>query len=163
MPLKEILTMRLPRVRFTIGRLMMVVLIVGTSLWVYVEYRARVAYLNARLTRELAEFALKEFDEGIYLQDRATSTGRLSLVQSDLERARERKEIDSILSFIDKAQAKFDFEQAKTQLDILMKPTRGKARQRLVNDVEKARANEQAKLKASQTARLNQWWSGTAK
>jgi HlyD family secretion protein len=49
---------------------------------------AESAYQNARLAREVAEIALKEYKEGIYLQDRATSQGGVKLAESALQSTR---------------------------------------------------------------------------
>jgi HlyD family secretion protein len=42
------------------------------------------AYENAKLAREVAEIALKEYKEGIYLQDQATLRGGIKLAESAL-------------------------------------------------------------------------------
>jgi RND family efflux transporter MFP subunit len=54
---------------------------------------AQAAYQNARLTREVAEIAVKEYTDGIYVQDRATIQGELKLAQSDQMRAKDKLEL----------------------------------------------------------------------
>ncbi|QEH33527.1 hypothetical protein OJF2_20290 [Aquisphaera giovannonii] len=51
---------------------------------------AEAAYQNAKLTREVDEIAIKEYDEGIFLQDQATAAGKLKLAESSLNSARQR-------------------------------------------------------------------------
>jgi hypothetical protein len=53
------------------------------------EKSAEAAYTNAKLTREIAEIAVREYKEGILVQDQATVDGDLRLAESDLRRARE--------------------------------------------------------------------------
>ena len=43
---------------------------------------------NAKLTREVAEIAVVEYEEGIFKQDLATVEGEIKLAESDLSRAR---------------------------------------------------------------------------
>jgi RND family efflux transporter MFP subunit len=47
---------------------------------------------NARLTREVAEIALKEYEEGIYLQDRATIQGEIELGKTAIGKTMDRLE-----------------------------------------------------------------------
>jgi RND family efflux transporter MFP subunit len=53
---------------------------------------AEAAFQNARLTREVAEIAVTEYEEGIYVQDRATVMGELKLAESAQKQAKERVE-----------------------------------------------------------------------
>ena len=53
---------------------------------------AEAAYQNAKLTREVAEIAVKEYEEGIYLQDRATIQGEIKLAESAFQKAKARLE-----------------------------------------------------------------------
>src|SRR3954469_3775273 len=91
--------MRMPRVRFTIGRLMTAVLVPSLTIWVVMIYlqvsrtsRAESAYKQAVLTREVAEFAVKEYVGGVFKQEKATIEGQIALARSDLERAIDRVE-----------------------------------------------------------------------
>ena len=54
--------------------------------------QAEAAYQNAKLTREVAEIAVKEYEEGIYLQDRATIQGEIKLAESANQKAKARLE-----------------------------------------------------------------------
>ena len=49
---------------------------------------AEAAYQNARLAREVAQIAVKEYREGIYLQDRATTQGGIKLAESAIKGTR---------------------------------------------------------------------------
>ena len=51
---------------------------------------AEAAFQNAKLTREVAEIAVKEYEEGIYPQDRATIQGEIQLAQSADQKAKAR-------------------------------------------------------------------------
>ena len=53
---------------------------------------AEAAYQNARLARENAEIAVKEYQEGTYLLDKATILGEIKLAESALQKARARLE-----------------------------------------------------------------------
>ena len=75
--------MRLPRVRFTIGRLMIAVLVPALALWAVLiclqvsdERRAKSAYDRAVLTLEVAETALKEYVEAISPENFPSSMAR---------------------------------------------------------------------------------------
>ncbi len=50
---------------------------------------ARFNYQNAKLTREVAEIAAIEYNEGIFPQDLATVEGEIRLARSDLQRTRD--------------------------------------------------------------------------
>jgi multidrug efflux pump subunit AcrA (membrane-fusion protein) len=49
---------------------------------------AEANYLNAKLTREVAEIAVREYVEGVYVQDLATVEGEIKLAESDVMRSR---------------------------------------------------------------------------
>jgi len=53
---------------------------------------AEAAYQNAKLTLEVAEIAVKEYEEGIYLQDRATILGEIKLAETDKQKVEARLE-----------------------------------------------------------------------
>ncbi len=97
--------MRLPRPRYTILSLMTVVLVASLVLAIFVAYRERqrrcallqqaialaeANYLNAVLTREVAEIAVTEYTEGILKQDLETADGEIALAKTDLIRAQEK-------------------------------------------------------------------------
>jgi RND family efflux transporter MFP subunit len=48
---------------------------------------AEANYLNAKLAREVAEIAIREYKEGVYVQEKQTVEGDIKLAQSDLVRA----------------------------------------------------------------------------
>jgi HlyD family secretion protein len=50
------------------------------------------AFQNARLTREVAEIAVREYEEGIFLQDKATCEGEIKLAESANQKAKARLE-----------------------------------------------------------------------
>ena len=171
--------MRVPRPRFTIGRLMVVVLLAGLVLWgarvirvrrlnqAIVESQALANYQQAKLVREVAEHAVKEYEQGIYSQDKATYLGQIALAKSDQERAIDRLQWSTKMvakGFVSKAtniadqltlqQANFDLEQARTQLMVLETYTKQKQMKSLWNDVEKALAIEKTKQEAYQLERV---------
>ena len=53
---------------------------------------AEANFQNAKLTREVAEIAVREYEEGIYRADRATVVGEIKLAESALSRAQGRVE-----------------------------------------------------------------------
>ena len=53
---------------------------------------AQANYQNARLERETAEIAVKEYQEGIYPSDRAAIQGEIKLAESAMAKARARLE-----------------------------------------------------------------------
>ena len=57
-----------------------------------VTQSAEAAYQNARLTREVAEIAVKEYEEGIYLSDKAEIQGEIKLAESAKQKAKARHE-----------------------------------------------------------------------
>ena len=54
--------------------------------------QAEASFKQAFLTREVAEYAVKEYVEGVFKQDKATIEGQIALAKSDLERAIDRVE-----------------------------------------------------------------------
>jgi HlyD family secretion protein len=120
--------------------------------------QAEASYKQAKLVREVAEYAVKEYTLGIYLQDLATYKGQIKLAESDLERAIDRLQwstdmkkkgyvsiATNIADQLTKQQADFDLEQAKMQLEVLEKYTKEKQIKSLNSDVEKAKADELSK------------------
>jgi HlyD family secretion protein len=162
--------MGMPRVRFTIRRLMVAVLLVGLALggavflWpvldqMAIERRAEAGYKKAKIAREAAEVAVNAYEQGIYPQEKATYLGQIGLAVSDLERADDRLKwstkmkgkgyvsaATNIADQLARQQAEFDLEQAKTQLKVLEQYTKEKKRKTLRSNLEKARSNEQANL-----------------
>jgi hypothetical protein len=133
---------------------------------------AKANYGNATLTREVAEIAILEYEQGIFKQDDATLQGELKLAESGLDRAMDSIEyLKGRLAEIKKAsknsaqdlalqftyedsladaelrvpRAKLALETAHTQLDLLRKFARPKRVKELKSVVENARADELAK------------------
>lgn len=127
---------------------------------------AEAAYMNAKLTREVAEIAVTEYTEGIYLQDKQATEGEIALAEAELSRAVDRLEWSNrmlIKGYQSKAQnlsdksalqnAKIKLEQAQTKMSVLEKFTHDKTVKELKSEVEKARSDELAK---EQTWQLEQ-------
>src|SRR5262249_10354106 len=53
---------------------------------------AEANFLNAKLTREVAEISVTEYKEGIFVQDLATYEGDIKLAESELTRSEDRLE-----------------------------------------------------------------------
>ncbi len=120
--------------------------------------QAEASYKQSLLTREVAEYAVKEYVEGVFKQDYETSRGEIALAKSDLERATDRVDWSGkmlIKGYVSKAasvadqlaleKARFELEQSQTQMDVLLKYTKDKQIKSLSSDVEKARADELSK------------------
>ena len=119
---------------------------------------AEANYENAKLTREVAEIAVVEYDEGIYKQDLATVEGEIKLAESDLSRSEDRldwarrmfeKGYVSMAAKISEEltlkKARFALEQAQSKKKVLVEYTKGKTIKELKSEVEKARSDELAK------------------
>ena len=113
---------------------------------------------NAKLTREVAEIAVVEYEEGIYKQDLSTVEGEIKLAESDLSRAEDRLDWARRMfskGYVSKAtavseeltlkKAQFALEQAQSKKKVLVDYTRGKTVKELKSEVEKARSDELAK------------------
>jgi biotin carboxyl carrier protein len=120
---------------------------------------AEAMYQNAKLTREVAEIAVKEYEEGIYKQDKLTAETEIKLAESELTRALERKTWATRMlekGYISKQQknieehaldkARMVIEQHQTRLDVLEHYTKDKTIKELQSEVEKAKADELSKL-----------------
>lgn len=119
---------------------------------------ADAAYQQAKLTREVAEIAVKEYEEGIYQQDKATINGEIKLAESDLARAADRVDWANRMfdkGYVSRAQkvseelnhqkARFALEQAQSKLSVLENFTKAKTIKELKSEVEKALSDELAK------------------
>jgi multidrug efflux pump subunit AcrA (membrane-fusion protein) len=138
-----------------------------------VKNRREAAYQNAKLTREVAEIAVVEYDQGIYPQDRKTLTDQIAAAQSAvrkaearverIRRARQRiamasaaAEILAELDVDDRLEAaeeavgrdKKAVELARHKLEILDKYTHAKMLKELKSEVEKRKTDELAKQAA---------------
>ena len=115
-------------------------------------------FQNARLTREVAEIAVVEYKEGIFVQDLATVEGEIKLAESDLLRSEDRLEwarrmyVKGYVSVAQKVseelnfkKAQFSLEQAMSKKKVLVDYTKHKTIKELESEVEKARSDELAK------------------
>ena len=117
--------------------------------------KTRAAYEIARLTRELAEIAVEEYAEGIYIQDLATVEGEIKLAESDVMRGEDRllwarrmfdkgfvsmaTKVSEELNF---KKAQFTLEQAHAKKKVLEEYTKAKTIKELKSEVKKARTDE---------------------
>jgi HlyD family secretion protein len=119
---------------------------------------AEAGYQNAKLTREVAEIAVAEYEEGVFKQDLQTIKGEIALAQKDRQRAEERLEwakkmkdkgyVSSsgvIAEELGLAKALFDVEQVTTKKAVLERYTKDKTIKQLKSEVEKCRSDELAK------------------
>jgi multidrug resistance efflux pump len=122
--------------------------------------------LNARLAREVAEIALVEYKQGIFVQELATVEGGIKLAESDLLRAEDilewtRRMFDKgYVSVAEKVseelkfkKTQFALEQAQSKRQVLIKHTKGKTIKELTRAIEAARANELARQAALERER----------
>jgi hypothetical protein len=122
---------------------------------------AKAAYEIARLNRELAEIAVCQYAEGIFVQDRSTVEGEIKLAESDRVRSEDRLDWAKRMfskGFVSKAQlvteelnfkkAQFALEQAQSKLDVLLKYTKEKTIKELESEVKHAH-NEELDKKAA--------------
>lgn len=127
---------------------------------------AEAAYQQSKLTREVAEIAVREYEEGIYTQEKATINGEIKLAESDLARAEDRVAWSNKMfkkGYVSMAQkvseelnyqkAQFSLEQAQSKLRVLEEYTKAKTIKELKSDVEKARSDELAKEQTLQIER----------
>jgi hypothetical protein len=142
------------------------------------EKSAEASYENAKLTREVAEIGVTEYEQGIYVQDELTAQGELLLAQSDFERSKDTvtvckdrlAEIRDVsrgtpydlmneYAFQDKLaeaeqrlpRSRLALEAAQAKLDHLKKFTRDRVVKEHKCEVEKARADELAKQASWET------------
>ena len=119
---------------------------------------ADASYLNAKLTREVAEIAVIEYVDGIFKQEHETAKGEIALASSDRKRAEDRLIWSNNMfdkGYVSKGQniseklslerAIFAFEQAQTKKNVLEQFTKDKTIKELKSEVEKARSDELAK------------------
>jgi hypothetical protein len=143
---------------------------------------ANADYENAKLTREIAEIAILEFEHGIFKQDQATLKGELVLAQSDVDRAEGlvavgRARLERVkklsksslpeLSYEATVEARLaeallrvprsraEMEKAKSKLEILEKFFKPRRIIDLKAEVERARSKELAKQAAWERVKSN--------
>ena len=121
-----------------------------------VTLKAKKDYQDASKARQIAQYAVKEFTWGTYLQDHATLLGRIALASSDLEQARDRLRaleekrkgearvdpVQLLVARLDLQQFEFDKEQFETELKVLTEYTKEKETKRLEAAVAAAEALE---------------------
>ena len=120
---------------------------------------AEKVYQDAKVAHQIAQYAVKEFVQGTYLQDHATLLGRIALASHDLERARDRSRaleekregearvdaVQLLVARLDLQQSEFDKEQFETELKVLTEYTKDKETKRLEAAVAAAVALEAEK------------------
>jgi len=138
---------------------------------------AKANFANAQLTREVAEIAVTEYEQGIFLQDEAAAQAERILAQRDRERARDSIEIakaqlgkikqaskgsaSDVVNEFTFADLLLDAErrlprselalrQAESKLKILVEYEKPKRLKELRSEVEKARSVELAKRAVSE-------------
>ncbi len=120
--------------------------------------QAEASFKQAFLTREVAEYAVKEYVEGVFKQNLSTIDGKIALAKSDLERAIDRVEwsnrvktlgylstAQNIADQLSKDRSTFELEQAQTERTVLLKYTKDKTVKELDSEVQKAKADELSK------------------
>jgi multidrug resistance efflux pump len=157
--------MRLPRVRFTIRRLMAAVLVVGLLLGAVIavqrgRVRRQVAlnqaladHQNATFTRQVTQIAVTGYLQGGLMSDLVAMDREVEQAESELKRAKEqlararrtvgmamlsRPDIDASERAVQRANC--SLEQTETKREVLLKKLK-----ELESEVEKARADEQAR------------------
>lgn len=144
--------------------------LVGTRIMVA---KAESDYLNARLDREVKEIAIREYTEGVFIQDRTAVEGEVALARSDLERARDLVDVAKgrqarikevadentaygrmlnydfsdriVLAMLEVDKRKLALEQAEAKKQSLLKFTQLARTKQLEADVKGAYSNELAK------------------
>ena len=131
--------------------------------------KARVHYEIAKLTRELAEIALDEYDAVIYPRNLVVVEGEIKLAEVDLKRAEDR--LDWARRMFDKGyvsqatkaseegslkKAKFSIEQAASKKKVLADYTRGKTLKELRAQVAKTRSDENAEREALEIQKVKE-------
>jgi hypothetical protein len=133
---------------------------------------AEAQYQQAKLAREIAEIAVLEYEQGIYVQDEATAKGEVRLAETELKRALDRIDLvkerltkikgaskgsaaDLALEYayedritegeLADRRARFALEVAQSKLVVLRDYTKDKTIKELKSEVEKARSEELAK------------------
>jgi HlyD family secretion protein len=160
--------MRLPRLRFTIANLMVLIAIAGLALAVLVmrvQRNQRMAamqvalaeYENAMLTREVAEIAVVEFNEGVFEQSVKENNDEIELAEMFLDysvnfRGSDKRTLDDAKAMLQKAKKKKTGTVSYTSRMTI---------EQLQREVAKATAAEKAAKAAYdqlQAAVANSWW-----
>ncbi len=135
---------------------------------------AAASYEQAKLTREVAEIAVVEYEGGLYVCELQEAEGRIKIAQAELAIAEdecvEAREAfkknekllkKKVIAELQLRKARFAFELALSKRKLLVDYTRGKRIKELKSAVEKDRADEFAKktvweLEESKRRRLEQ-------
>jgi HlyD family secretion protein len=117
--------------------------------------QAEAAYAQARLSREVAEIAVREYEEGTFKQNLETVNGDIALAEVEFQRASDRLDWAKKMAerkYVSPGQvtsdeltlqkARFAVEQHRTQKKVLVEYTRSKTLKELRAEVEKARSEE---------------------
>jgi RNA polymerase sigma factor (sigma-70 family) len=131
--------------------------------------KARASFQIAKLTRELAEIALVEYEEVNYPRDLAAIEGEIKLAESDLTRSEDRlvwakrmfekgyvSQAQKVSEELALQKARFTLEQAQSRRNVLVEYTRSKAIKELRGEVEKARSDELAKQAACEVEQIKE-------
>jgi hypothetical protein len=127
------------------------------------EREALASYKQSLLVRLVAEYAVKEYTEGIYTQDEATFQAQIDLARADMKRAMARLVSSRTMERggdgfdFARQQTEFDLEQALTQLSVLENYTKEKQIKSLNRDVEQAKADEMTKLASLRLEQSRKW------
>jgi len=133
---------------------------------------ANASLQSAALTREVAEMALNEYEQGIFVQKKAATEAELKLAGSDLDRAQRQIQIAKdrlaltsnqaagstsdiaigfrfsdqvVIAELEAKKAGFAVEQAKSKLKVFLEFTKLQRVKELNSAVEKAKSDELAK------------------
>jgi HlyD family secretion protein len=154
----------------------MVLVVIFGFVFGWFAHRTRVrqalaALENANLTRGVAEIAVVEYAEGIFLQDLATVQREISSAETALRLAEEQldrskrigekddgPETEVVFAEREVKRARLDLEQARKRRMTLEQQTKVKMLAGLKSDLEQAKADEKAK--AAVYTRLKASWMG---
>ena len=120
--------------------------------------QAEASYQNANLTRQVAEIAVKEYENGLFVQDYKTVLGEITLKESELQRAENREAWSRkmvskgyLSSWQHRAdqlvlqKSQIELNRLRGDLNVLLEYTRDRMIKELKSAVEKARADELAR------------------
>ncbi|MFM7319029.1 MAG: efflux RND transporter periplasmic adaptor subunit [bacterium] len=120
--------------------------------------QAEAAYLNSKLTREVAEIAKEEYLNGTYVQDMRQAEGEKALAETEMYRAKDRlawtedmykkgyvSRTNMVSEQANLQKATFSKEQAETKIIVLKEYTKRKMLTDLDSNIEKAKSDELAK------------------
>ena len=136
---------------------------------------AEANFQNAKLTREVAEIAVSEYKEGVYVQDLQTVEGEIKLAESDLiairgpprvgqADVREGLRLDGpkVSEELNFKKAQFTLEQAQSKKKVLVEYTNEKTIKELESEVEEGplrRAGQAGDLGAGEEQGRRSWRS----